>query len=149
MKNIKLNDLEKKILLAQKELEIIFEAANKTAEEAKKATEELGKIMDKTLHPRELTEERIASLPSQLNYEGKKAVEEAKKAAEELGKIMDKKLHPTGLTEERIAELRSKLDYKAANKAAEELDRIMEQRLAKMGLTEEEYVSMFMNAVEE
>ncbi|NEQ72152.1 MAG: hypothetical protein F6K23_03115 [Okeania sp. SIO2C9] len=62
---------------------------------------------------------------------------------------MDKKLHPTGITEERIASLRSKLDYEAAKKAKEELDRIMEQRLAKMGLTEEEYVSMFMNAVED
>ena len=75
--------------------------------------------------------------------------EAAKKAKEELDRIMEKTLHPTGLTEERIAELRSKLDYEAANKAAEKLDRIMEQRLAKMGLTEEEYVSMFMNAVED
>ncbi len=75
--------------------------------------------------------------------------ETAQKAKEELDIIMDKKLHPTGLTEERIAELRSKLDYEEAKKAAEELDRIMEQRLAKMGLTEEEYVSMFMNPLED
>jgi hypothetical protein len=139
MKNIKFHDLEKKFLSAQKELEIICEAANKTAEEAKKAK----------LDPTGLTEEKIASLSSQLNYEANRAVEAAKKAAEELGKIMEKTLHPTGLTEERIASLRSQLDYEAAKKAAEELDRIMEQILAKTGLTEEEYVSMIMNATED
>ena len=62
---------------------------------------------------------------------------------------MEKTLHPTGLTEERIASLRSNLDYEAAKKAAEELDILMEQILAQTGLTEEEYVSMFMNAVED
>ncbi|MGK7920802.1 MAG: hypothetical protein AB4080_12435 [Trichodesmium sp.] len=114
MKNVKFNDLEKKFLLAQKEL-ISIEHEGKT-----------------------------------IGYYYPVGDDEtAKKAKEELDRIVKKTLHPTGLTEERIAELRSKLDYKAANKAAEELDRIMEQRLAKMGLTEEEYVSMFMNAVED
>ena len=75
--------------------------------------------------------------------------EAAQKAKEELDRIIEKTLHPTGLTEEKIAELRSKLDYEAANKAAEKLKAINAQILAQTGLTEEEYVSIFMNAVEE
>ncbi|NER03369.1 MAG: hypothetical protein F6K17_12490 [Okeania sp. SIO3C4] len=114
MKNVKFDDLEKQILLAQKEL-ISIEHEGKT----------IGYYYP--IGDREV----------------------AKKAKEELDRITEKTLHPTGLTEERIAELRSKLDYEAAKKAKEKLDRIMEQRLAKMGLTEEEYVSMFMNAVED
>ncbi len=114
MKNVKLNDLEKQNLLAQKEL-ISIEHEGKT----------VGyyyPIGDR---------------------------EAAQKAKEELDRIMEKTLHPTGLTEEKIAELCSKLDYEAAKKAKEDLDLFMEKILAKTGLTEEEYVSMFMNAVED
>ncbi|NEQ36763.1 MAG: hypothetical protein F6K40_10925 [Okeania sp. SIO3I5] len=114
MKNIEFDDLEKQILLAQKEL-VSIEHEGKT----------IGyyyPIGDR---------------------------EAAKKAKEELDRIIEKTLHPTGLTEERIAELRSKLDYEAAKKAAEKLDILMEQILAQTGLTEDEYVSMFMNAVED
>jgi len=114
MKNVKFDDLEKQILLAEKEL-VSIEHEGKT----------IGYYYP--IGDREV----------------------AKKAKEELDRIMDTTLHPTGLTEERIAELRSNLDYEAAKKAAEKLDILMEQILAQTGLTEEEYVSMFMNAVED
>ncbi len=107
MKNLKLNDLEKQILLAQKEL-ISIEHEGKTIgyyypvgdrEVAKKAKEELDIIMEKTLHPTGLTEERIASLRSKLDYEA------AKKAAEELDILMEQILAQTGLTEEEYVSM--------------------------------------------
>ncbi len=107
MKNVKLNDLEKQNLLAQKEL-ISIEHEGKTIgyyypvgdrEAAQKAKEELDIIMDKTLHPTGLTEERIASLRSKLDYEA------AKKAAEELDILMEQILAQTGLTEEEYVSM--------------------------------------------
>ena len=113
MKNVKFDDLEKQILLAEKEL-ISIEHEGKT----------IGYYYP--IGDREV----------------------AKKAKEELDRIMEKILPQTEL-EEKIASMLSKIDREAVHKAAEELKAINAQILATTGLTEDEYVSMFMNAVED
>ncbi|MDJ0517515.1 MAG: hypothetical protein QNJ74_15095 [Trichodesmium sp. MO_231.B1] len=107
MKNMKLNDLEKQFLLAQKEL-ISIEHEGKTIgyyypvgdrEVAKKAKEELDIIMEKTLHPTGLTEEKIASMLSKIDPEA------VHKAAEELKAINAQILATTGLTEDEYVSM--------------------------------------------
>ncbi|NEO54114.1 MAG: hypothetical protein F6K54_14100 [Okeania sp. SIO3B5] len=107
MKNIKFNDLEKQILLAQKEL-ISIEHEGKTIgyyypigdrEAAKKAKEELDVIMKKTLPKKELTEEKIAELLNNIDHEA------VNKAVEEFDIFMEKILAKTGLTEEEYVSM--------------------------------------------
>ncbi|NEP88251.1 MAG: hypothetical protein F6K18_16225 [Okeania sp. SIO2C2] len=107
MKNIKFNDLEKQFLLAEKEL-ISIEHEGKTIgyyypigdrEAAQKAKEELDRILEKTLPPTELTEEKIASMFSKIDHE---AVHEA---AEKLKAINAEILATTGLTEDEYVSM--------------------------------------------
>ena len=107
MKNVKLNDLEKQNLLAQKEL-ISIEHEGKTIgyyspigdrEAAQKAKEELDRIMEKTLHPKGLTEEKIASMFKNIDHEA------VNKAVEELDILMEQILAQTGLTEEEYVSM--------------------------------------------
>ena len=107
MKNIELNDLEKQFLLAEKEL-ISIEHEGKTIgyyypigdrEAAKKAKEELDRIMEKTLHPTGLTEEKIASMFKNIDREA------VNKAVEEFDIFMEQILAKTGLTEEEYVSM--------------------------------------------
>ncbi|MDY7003818.1 MAG: hypothetical protein SWX82_07600 [Cyanobacteriota bacterium] len=107
MKNIKFNDLEKQTLLAQKEL-ISIEHEGKTIgyyypigdrEAAKKAKEELDTITEKTLPQTGLTEEKIASMFSNIDHEA------VHKAVEELDILMEQILAQTGLTEEEYVSM--------------------------------------------
>ena len=107
MKNVKFDDLEKQILLAQKEL-ISIEHEGKTIgyyypigdrEAAKKAKEELDIITEKTLHPTGLTEEKIASMFSNIDHEA------VNKAVEEFDIFMEQILAQTGLTEEEYVSM--------------------------------------------
>jgi len=107
MKNIEFDDLEKQFLLAQKEL-VSIENEGKTIgyyypigdrEVAKKAKEELDRIMDTTLHPTGLTEEKIADLFKNIDHEA------VNKAVEEFDIFMEQILAKTGLTEEEYVSM--------------------------------------------
>ncbi|NEP77589.1 MAG: hypothetical protein F6K17_12480 [Okeania sp. SIO3C4] len=107
MKNIELNDLEKQILLAQKEL-ISIEHEGKTIgyyypigdrEAATKAKEELDRIREKTLPQKGLIAEKYAPMLRNIDHEA------VHKAAEELKAINAQILATTGLTEDEYVSM--------------------------------------------